>query len=130
MDLLKSALATGQTSGLHVQIGVSKSVCVLCGVYMDLIMREYPHINITVSTHHGKNVAGWRVPPSTPPTVLAAVEHYVSSTITEIRYKAIRERRSESEPRGLVDDFLEENVRLVKRNCKRPQSWPAGSSTL
>jgi hypothetical protein len=62
MDLLKSALATGQTSGLHVQIGVSKSVCVLCGVYMDLIMREYPHINITVSTHHGKKVAGWRVP--------------------------------------------------------------------
>jgi hypothetical protein len=89
---------------------------------MDVIMRHYPHIKITVSSHHGKNVAGWRVPPSTPPTVLGGLHDHINSTVAEIRYKTIRERRSESEPRGLADDILEENP-IFKTNCKGPPLW-------
>jgi hypothetical protein len=122
MHLVKGPLVQGETTGIHVLIGVSKSVCVLCGVFMDLIMRPYPHIKITVSSNHGKNVAGWRVPPSIPPTVLAGLHDHINSTIAEIRHKPIPERRSKSEPRGLADDILEENP-IVKANCKRPPSW-------
>jgi hypothetical protein len=45
MDSLKTTLATGQTSGMLVPICVPICVCLLCGVYMDFIMRQYPHIN-------------------------------------------------------------------------------------
>jgi hypothetical protein len=130
MHLVKGTLAKEENAGMHVHIGVLKSVCLLCGVFMDMIMRKYPQIHITVSSHHGKNVAGWRVPPSTPPNILVGIYDHINSTFAEIRYKAIRERRSESETRGLADDFMEDNVRLVKATCvlKTIASEPTGSA--
>jgi hypothetical protein len=79
--LIKGTLEKEENPGMHVQIGVSMSVCLLCGVFMELIMRQYPQIHITVSSHHGKNVAGWRVPPSTPPNILLGIHEHINSTI-------------------------------------------------
>jgi hypothetical protein len=103
---------------------------VLCGVFIDLPKRQYPHITVSVTSFHGKNVAGWRAPHSTPPTILAGVDRHVNSAIREFFSTAMRQRRSDSEPRGRLNDFSEVKARIFEARCDRPQSWSGWTSTF
>jgi len=66
-----------------------------------------------VSTHNGKNVAGWRLPPLIPLEIGRGVEDHVQSSIEEIRSKAIRERRSDSEPYVFDTAFGQETAAVA-----------------
>lgn len=66
-----------------------------------------------VSTHNGKNVAGWRLPPLIPLEISRGVEDHVQSSIEEIRSKAIRECRSDSEPYVFDTAFGQETAAVA-----------------
>ena len=73
-----------------------------------------------VSTHCGKNVAGWELPPSTPLGISRGVESRVNSYIREIRYKALRERRSDPGPRVFDSAFGEAAANDISEVCNDP----------
>ena len=77
-----------------------------------------------VSTHHGKNIAGWSLPPLTPPEISRGVEDHLNSYIGEIKCKALRERRSDSEPRAFNSAFGEAAINDIDKAFEDP----AGSS--
>ena len=111
---------------MTLEIGVSKSLCNLCKVFLGLVRKYYPNIRIMVSTHHGKNVAGWRLPPLTPPEISRGVEDHLNSYIGEISCKALRERRSDSEPRAFNSAFVEAAMNDIDEACvKAGLSWEA-----
>ena len=117
-------LAPRSESPMALEIGVSKSLCNLCLIFLGLVRKYYP-ITIIVSTHHGKNVAGWSLPPLTPPEISRGVEDHLNSYISEIRCKALRERRSDSEPRDPNSAFGEATVNDIPKGIKDPGwlSW-------
>ena len=104
----------GTSPLVTLEVGVSKSLCKLCEVFMGSVKKRYPNITILVSTHHGKNVCGWRLPPLTPLEVRQEVENHINSCIEEITYKANQERRSDSEPRVLESPFTKEAVGIMR----------------
>ena len=110
---------------MNLEVGVSKPLCNLCQVFLGLVRKYYPNITIMVSTHHGKNVAGWRLPPLTPLEISRGVEDHVNSYIGEIRCKALRERRLDSEPRVPGTPFGEAAANAISEVCKPPVgfSW-------
>lgn len=101
-DLLRSP---AQHSFVTLEIGVSKSLCGLCEVFMGCIGQRFPNLKIVVSTRHYKNVAGWRFPPSVPVEVSRAVEAHIHRSMTEIWARAVQNRRSGSEPRCFDSEF-------------------------
>jgi len=99
MKIIDDFVQQGTTPSMNLEVGVSKSLCNLCEAFMGLAKTSYPNITITISTNHGKNVAGWRLPPSVSPEISRMLEHHVQSSVEEIRSKAVRERRSDSASR-------------------------------
>jgi len=85
---------------IHVEIGVSKSLCAHCETYLGLVEQRYKGITIKTTSRHGKYVAGWRIPPSIPPELVADMESAARTAVNEICGKVNRFRRSYSEPRG------------------------------
>jgi hypothetical protein len=99
MKIIDDFVQQGRTPTGNLEVGVSKSLCNLCAVFMSLVRTSYPNITITVSTNHGKNVAGWRLPLSVSPEVGRMLERQVQRSVEEIRSEVLRERRSTSDPR-------------------------------
>jgi len=99
MKIVDDYVQQGTTPTGNLEVGVSKSLCNLCAVFLSLIHTSYPNITIMVSTNHGKNVAGWRLPLSVSAEVGRMLERHVQSSVEEIRSEALRERRSTSAPR-------------------------------
>ncbi|KAF8429345.1 hypothetical protein BGX38DRAFT_1278247 [Terfezia claveryi] len=106
MKIVDDLVQQGTSPFVTLEVGMSKSFCNLCKVFMGSVKKRYPNITIMVSTHHGKNVSGWRLPPLTPLEISREVEDHINSCIEEIRCKATRERRSDSEPRVLESAFV------------------------
>ncbi|KAF8540405.1 hypothetical protein BDD12DRAFT_880534 [Trichophaea hybrida] len=123
MKIVNDLVQAGTRAFMTLEVGVSKSLCHLCEVFMGLIKKWYPNITIMVSTHHGKNVAGWRLPPLIPREISQGVEDHIQSTIAEIRSKAIRERRSDSEPRVFDSAFGQEAAAAALGRFKRPLKY-------
>ncbi|RPB28679.1 hypothetical protein L211DRAFT_833665 [Terfezia boudieri ATCC MYA-4762] len=105
MKIVDDLVQQGTSPFVTLEVGVSKSLCNLCEVFMGSVKKRYPNITIIVSTHHGKNVSGWRLPPLTPLEISREVEDHINSCIEEIRCKATRERRSDSEHRVLESAY-------------------------
>jgi len=99
MKIIDDYVQQGITPTGNLEVGVSKSLCNLCAVFLSLVHTSYPNITIMVSTNHGKNVAGWRLPLSVSAEVGRMLERHVQSSVEEIRSEALRERRSTSAPR-------------------------------
>jgi len=114
MKIVDDLVQQGTSPLVTVEVGVSKSLCNLCEVFMGSVKKRYPNITIMVSTHHGKNVSGWRLPPLTPLEIRQEVEDHINSCIEEIRCKATQERRSDSEPRVLESAFGEEAAGIMR----------------
>ncbi|RPB18593.1 hypothetical protein L211DRAFT_843437 [Terfezia boudieri ATCC MYA-4762] len=115
MNIIDDLVQQGTSPFVTLEIGVSKSLCNLCEVFMGSVKKRYPNITIMVSTHHGKNVSGWRLPPLTPLEISREVEDHINSCIEEIRCKATQERRSDSEPRVVESAFGEEAADFALR---------------
>ncbi|KAF8436194.1 hypothetical protein BGX38DRAFT_1274595 [Terfezia claveryi] len=114
MKIVDDLVQQGTSSLVTLEVGVSKSLCNLCEVFMGSVKKRYPNITIMVSTHHGKNVSGWRLPPLTPLEIRREVEDHINSCIEEIRCKATQERRSDSEPRGPESAFGKEAAGFMR----------------
>ena len=84
---------------IHVEIGVSKSLCAHCETYLGLVEQRYKGITIKTTSRHGKYVAGWRISPSIPPELAADMESAVRAVVKKICGKVKRIRRSDSEQR-------------------------------
>jgi hypothetical protein len=108
MKIVNDLVKQGISPLVTLEVGVSKSLCNLCQAFMGSVKKRYPNITIMVSTHHGKNVCGWTLPPSTPPEISLGVKNHINSCIEEIRCQATRERRSDSEPRVFESAFGEQ----------------------
>ena len=106
-------LKSGKT--MHVEIGVSKSICAHCETYMGLVKQRYKGITTKTTSRHGKNVAGWRIPPSIPPELVADMESAARTAVNEICGKVNRFRRSDSEPRA--GDAVTEHVDKIAEWC-------------
>ncbi|RPB19474.1 hypothetical protein L211DRAFT_627768 [Terfezia boudieri ATCC MYA-4762] len=106
--IVNDLVQQGTSPFVTLEVGVSKSLCNLCEVFMGSVKKRYPNITIMVSTHHGKNVSGWRLPPLTPLKISQEVEGHINSCIEEIRCKATQERRSDSIPRVFESAFGQE----------------------
>ncbi|KAF8434721.1 hypothetical protein BGX38DRAFT_1145829 [Terfezia claveryi] len=113
MNIIDNLVQQGTSPFVILEVGVSKSLCNLCEVFMGSVKKWYPNITIIVSTHHGKNVSGWRLPPLTPLEISRDVEDHINSCIEEIRCKATQERRSDSELRVVESAFGEEAADLA-----------------
>jgi hypothetical protein len=87
---------------IDMEIGVSKSLCAWCDSFMGMVRRRYPAISITTTSRHGKNVAGWTIPPLAPQGLIDDMQSSVEALVQDICEKANRMRRSDSEPRTLV----------------------------
>jgi len=87
---------------IDVEIGVSKSLCAWCDTFMGMVRKRYPAISITTTSRHGKNVAGWTIPPLAPQELKDDMQSSVEALVQDIYAKANRMRRSDSEPRTLV----------------------------
>jgi len=114
MKIVDDLVQQGTSPLVTLEVGVSKSLCNLCEVFMGLVKKWYPNITIIVSTYHGKNVCGWRLPPLTPLEIRREVKDHINSCIEEIRCKATQERRSDLEPRVLQSAFGEEAVDIAR----------------
>ena len=113
---------------MTLEVGVSKSLCNLCEVFMGSVKKRYPNITIMVSTHHAKNVSGWRLPPLAPREIRREVEDHINSCIEEIKCKVTQERRSDSEPRVFESVFGKEAAGIMRGffNVKmRPPTSPS-----
>lgn len=118
MKIVEDLIQQGTSPSATLEIGVSKPLCNLCEVFMGLVKKAYPNITIVVSTHHGtgKNVPGWRLPPSTPAQISRVVEDHINSCIEEIRCKTTKERRADSEPCDQDSSYggIRENTNAAK----------------
>jgi hypothetical protein len=99
MKAVNDLVGRGTGHSVTVEVGMSKSSCNLCEVFMGLIKKRYPNSTIILSTHHRKNVAAWKIPPLTPKEIGREVKRHVKASLEAIRCRALRERRSDSEPR-------------------------------
>ncbi|KAF8543187.1 hypothetical protein BDD12DRAFT_802283 [Trichophaea hybrida] len=72
-------------------VGMTKSLCNLGTVFINLIKRWHPNLTIIVPTHHFMNVVGWTLPPLLPLEISRAVDDHIQSSITGIRSKAFQE---------------------------------------
>ncbi|KAF8423477.1 hypothetical protein BGX38DRAFT_1263890 [Terfezia claveryi] len=86
--IVNDLVQQGTSPFVTLEVGVSESLCNLCEVFMRSVKKRYPNITIIVSTHPGKNVSGWRLPPLTPLEISREVEDHINSCIEEIRCKA------------------------------------------
>ena len=126
IDAVNHLAQERKSSFMTLEIGLSKSLCNLCKVFLGLVRKYNPKITILVSTHHGKNVAGWRLPPLTPPEISRGVEEHLNSEISEIRYKALRQRCSDSVPRAFNSAYGAAARKSFLKVNKDPVgfSWP------
>jgi len=84
---------------IDVEIGVSKSLCAWCDAFMGMVHKWYLAISITTTSRHGKNVAGWTIPPLAPQGLIDDMQSFVEALVHDICAKANRMRRYDSEPR-------------------------------
>jgi len=89
-----------------VEIGVSKSLCAWCDAFMGIVRKRYPAISIMTTSRHGKNVAGWTIPPLAPQGLIDDMQSSVEGLVQDICAKVNQMRRSDSEPR--IADITEE----------------------
>jgi hypothetical protein len=86
-----------------VEIGVSNSLCAWCDAFMGMVRKRYPAISITTTSRHGKNVAGWTIPPLAPQGIIDDMQSSVEALVQDICGKANRMRHSDTEPRSTVN---------------------------
>jgi hypothetical protein len=70
---------------------------------MGMVRKRYPAISIMTTSRHGKNVAGWTIPPLAPQRLIDDMQSLVEALVQDICAKVNRMRRSDSEPRTTVN---------------------------
>jgi hypothetical protein len=88
---------------IDMEIGVSKSLCTWCDAFMGMVRKRYPAISIMTTSRHGKNVAGWAIPPLAPQELIDDMQSSVEALVQDICAKVNQMRRSDSEPRTTVN---------------------------
>jgi hypothetical protein len=82
-----------------IEVGISKSMCWLCNEFFRAFQKKHPHITVYYSTCHAKYTAGWRFPKATPVALRHSMERFIEEELLEVHSKALRKRKSDSEPR-------------------------------
>jgi len=96
---------------IDMEIGVSKSLCAWCDAFIGMVRKRYPAISIMTTSRHGKNVAGWTIPPLAPQGLIDDMQSFVEALVQDICAKANQMRRSDSEPRtGVITAEQREDV--------------------
>jgi len=79
---------------------------------MGTVRKRYPAISISTTSRHGKNVAGWTIPPLAPQELIDDMQSFVGALVQEICGKTNRIRRSDSEPRS-TDNTDQQSAELA-----------------
>lgn len=82
------------------ELGVSKSSCFMCREFISAVQSRYRFITVRVSSCHGKHVAGWTIPESTPSALRNIMSKRLRDEMDEVLQRATRNRKSDSIPRG------------------------------
>lgn len=85
---------------LLLEMGVSKSSCFMCREFIAAVQKLYRHIRVRVSSSHGKHVAGWSLPRSTPEELKIIMNKRVFYEMDEVLQRVTRKRKSDSVSRA------------------------------
>lgn len=83
-----------------VELGVSKSSCLMCRESILAVQVRYRHITVRVSSCHEKHDAGWSLPVVAPRGLIEHVGKRVRDEMDEVLQRTTRNRRSDSVPMG------------------------------
>lgn len=95
-----SASAAIAPAPLLLEMGVSKSSCLMCHEFIVAVQTLYRHITVKVSSCHGKHAAGWSLAGSVPTALRDVMTKRLSDEMDELLERATRKRKFDSMPRA------------------------------
>jgi hypothetical protein len=69
---------------LKIQLGVSKSGCLMCRRFIDILMVENPGVAIIVTSFNDKIPVGWKVPNASSTLVKNTIHKQVSNLVDNV----------------------------------------------
>ncbi|KAL0632010.1 hypothetical protein Q9L58_009098 [Maublancomyces gigas] len=94
--MIASTASTAPPAPVLLEIGVSKSSCLMCREFIAAVQSRYRHFTVKVPPCHGKHAAGWSLPTTIPSALGGVTTKRLHDEMDEVLQRATRNRKSDS----------------------------------